>query len=146
MLYRVYQWNRRKYTRNTPGGRWVEDTQAFERSYITPEWMEEKTGPAELRFWRLVCEAWVRVKRLPSGEVHFTNIAPDKLEKREETFIPVRIHDAAHVAGWREKQALEEAETQRIIPCKMETPEHVVLEFGEETRAQFDLVTRRWVG
>jgi len=62
----------------------------------------------------------------------------------QETFEEFVISDA--LTGWRELTALRESEGMRIIPVLESTDEHIVLQFGNETKANYDLVTERWVG
>lgn len=142
-----YKWTREKYVRNTPKGRWKLVPEETEITYCTEPWMEEKVGKAECRFWRAI-GSWVRVKRNPYyGHVLFTNIAPSKLEKREERFDPIWIKGDALNMGHREREALTDCHWhQHLIPVVEETDEHLVLGIGEgECRANLDIKQMRWV-
>ena len=146
MLETIYKWNRKKYERKSPRGRWIECPEDEETSYITPEWMESKTSAGEIAFFEAI-NSKVDVYEDRFGIVHFDNICCDRLAKREETFTPISLRGAIMSAGYRERQALESAEYQRIIPCAETIGDHIVLEFGDdEQTASYDLVTRRWVG
>lgn len=146
MLETIYKWDRRKFERKSTRGRWIECTDDLETIYITPEWMEEKTGESEIRFFESI-NAKVDVYEDHAGIIHFDNVCCDKLQKRLETFTPISLDHAIATAGYRERVALENAEYQRIIKRKETGPDHIVLEFGEnDETALYDLVTRTWCG
>lgn len=142
MLLKVYKWERKHYWRPVRGRTW-RDKREDEVMYITPDWFECKIGPDERRFWTQVCDARFTVTH--KGDVtHVNNVRCDGLVKCHETFTPVSIEYP--MGAWREQEALIQAVNQRVIPILENTPEHVVLRFGEETTADYDLVTRRWIG
>lgn len=149
-MARIYEWTRTKYVRNTINGKWRLAEDEPEVSYITEEWRDEKVGPDELRFWRVVTEAWVRVRRNPYTDVTtFTNISPDKLVKREEVFRPLQLTGDARNMGYRERDAFWSAseDDQRVFDIVENTAEHVVLSIGVgERRALLDIKQMRWVG
>lgn len=149
-MARIYEWTRYKYVRNTINSKWRMVEEAPEVSYITEEWRDEKTGPNEVRFWRLCADAYVRVHRNPYTDVTtFTNISPTKLEKREEVFRPLQLTGDARNMGYRECEAFYSAhdDDQRVYEVVMHTPEHIVLAIGVgEKRALLDIKQMRWVG
>lgn len=143
----IYKWTSEKYVRNTPNGKWKLVPEETKVTYCGAEWMEEKVGKDECRFWRAI-GAWVRVKRNPYyGFVRFTNIRPDKLEKREERFDPIQLTGDARCMGWRENDAMGDCYWhQRLIPVLEDTDEHLVLGIGtDEHRANLDIKQMRWV-
>lgn len=144
MLKTVYKWERRKYERETKRGKWHELTDEAETLYITPEWMENKTGKEERTFWRNI-GALVESSTDAHGITHWNNFSPDRLRVTREKFTPIRINVSN--TGVREKLALEAAENQRVISLLETSADHTVLLFGDEVNtAKYDLEARLWVG
>lgn len=142
----IYKWTRKHYSRNTPSSKWTEIVDAEQTIYITESWRDEKTSKQEARWFRAI-GAWVRVSHNPYTDITtFTNISPDKLEKSEETFVPVRLTGEAASMGWRERDAFFCAydEDQRIYNIVENTPDHVIIEIGaDDRRALLDVAQMR---
>lgn len=144
MLKTVYKWERRKYERETARSKWRELTDKADTLYVTPEWMENKTGKEERTFWRNI-GALVEHSTDAHGITHWNNFAPDRLRVTRETFTPITI-DISNT-GVREKSALEASEHYRIIPTLETSAGHTLLSFGNDINsAIYDLETRLWVG
>lgn len=144
MLKTVYKWERRKYYRETKHGKWHALTDEAETLYITPEWMENKTGKEERAFWRNI-GALVESSTDAHGITHWNNFSPDRLSVTRETFAPISINISN--TGVREKLALEASENYRVIPIIETSDGHTLLRFGNDiTSASYDLETRLWVG
>lgn len=143
----IFKWTREKYIRNSPNSKWKLVPDETEVTYCTELWMQEKTGKEECSWWRAL-GAYVRVKHIRySDSVTFTNIRPDKLEKREERFDPIYLTGDARNMGYRENDAMADCYWhQRCIPIVENTDEHIVLGIGEdEHRANLDIKQMRWV-
>lgn len=144
MLKTVYKWERRKYERETKRSKWREMTGLAETLYITPEWMDNKTGKEERAFWRSI-GALVESSTDAHGITHWNNFSPNRLSVTRETFTPITI--SVSNTGVREKLALEAAEKQRIIPVLETSCGHTVLQFSDGVNsAEYDINTRLWVG
>ena len=143
----IYKWTRTKYQREEAGRghKWQEVPDESSVSYITSDWMHEKTGSTEVRFFRAL-GATVHVTRYYNGKATFDNVSPDRLSRCFETFEPIGLTRALHNAGYREILALEEMEAQRQIPVCETANGHVVLCIGTENRAKLDLNGQIWVG
>jgi hypothetical protein len=142
MLQTVYKWERKQYERDGKGCRWHELRDERQTLFITPEWFEEKTGANERRFWRAI-GATFKVREC-GGYTTCESVRPDGCARFCECFEPIDID--VNGIGYREAQALNEAESMRVIPILENTAEHVVLQFGEDTRADYDIITGRWCG
>lgn len=144
LLDKVYRWERKQFERDERDDEWREVPEDFEVHYITEDWRDEKTGKFERDFW-LGLGATFDVEYDSYGDpVYVGSVSPDRLLCFEETFDEVLI-DTSDI-GDREYDALEESVAMRRFPILEDTAEHVVIRFGEETTADYDLVTGKWVG
>lgn len=143
MGFKFYEWERRRYEKDADG-RWVEVRGEREVRYITERWLEEKTGRVESAFWSGI-GATFDVERDEFGvPIGVTSVSPCGSRKFEERFFAHFIADDG--LGCREEEALRESDDLRVIPVPEDTPDHIVLQFGVETKAEYDLMTGKWVG
>lgn len=137
----IYEWYRNQYAK--VDGSWEFLPDESEVLYITRQWFEAKTD-GELGFWESISSE-LAVSRDRFGDVcGIVCVNPDGTRKFEEDFYEIRIDEGG--LGWREREALGESEDMRCIPVVERTDEHVVLRFGEDTTADYDVMTGRWCG
>ena len=145
---KIYEVTTRNYERNTPRGKWHETE--CRTQFITQEFHDAKLSDGERAFWRAI-DAPMRVSVNPYSThgaiVTAQSIRPDKLAKWVDVHTPCSLYDAMVSAGWREREAMRRAEDQRIIPVVHEDGNHRVIRLGDdEVHADYDLISRKWVG
>lgn len=145
---KIYEVETINYERNTPRGKWHEISR--ERKFVTQEFHDAKLSDGERRFWRAI-NAPMRVTVNPYSThgtiVTAQSIRPDKLAKWVDVHTPYSLYDAMVNAGLREREAMQRAENQRIIPVVHEDGNHRVIRLGDDkVHADYDLVSRKWVG
>ena len=142
MLTTVYEWTRKQFERDAIGDEWREIPDEMEVRYITEDWRDEKCGATERDFW-LGIGATFDVEYDSFGDPEYVgSVSPDKLHCFEETFEEHFID--THGIGDHETVALVESQYMRYFPVLENTDEHVIIQFGEETKANYDIVTGEW--
>lgn len=142
MLTTVYEWTRKQFERDAIGEEWREIPEDMEVRYITEDWRDEKCGAFERDFW-LGIGATFDVEYDSYGDPEYVcSVSPDRLHCFEETFEEHFI-DTSNI-GAHETVTLVESQYMRFFPVLENTEEHVVIQFGDETKANYDLITGKW--
>ena len=143
MVDKIYLMECKHFTREKIGDEWRRIPDKTERRCISKSLRNEMHSVEERDFWVGIGAKYHVYGSSNRSEISYIcSVSPDGLSCRDYDFTEFSIN--TRLMGVREREALAESVGMREYPIIQNSAAHLVVMFGKETVAFYDLFTGTW--